>query len=82
MTDRLDRVLARSYRDFTPTRPDRPPWLPQDVSVTYDLAYTGVVAVVPLKVADRVALHGLDRPSWDEDGVEPGDWTRAGWTPA
>lgn len=77
----LDQVLSRRWADFTPRHPERAPWVQSEVD-RIELASTGNVAAVPLVVADRVTLHGLDRPSWHQDSLEPGDWTRAGWTRA
>ena len=81
MSEPLDKILACGWADFVPRHPERPPWLPQDVSVPYTMASTGNVAVVDLAVADRVELRGLG-PSDEQDALEPGDWARSGWTPA
>jgi hypothetical protein len=42
------------------------------------LAITDNRATVNLACADRVQLHGLDRPSYERDWLEPFDWTPAG----
>ena len=44
-----------------------------------ELAYTGDVVTVPLVIADRVTLHGLDRPTWAQEWDEPGDWLPSSW---
>lgn len=78
MSEPLDRVLTRAWGDFTPKRPGRAPWhRPSHRPVK--VAYTGNLITVPLEVADRVQLRGLDRPSWLRDDLEPFDWTPAGW---
>jgi hypothetical protein len=74
----LDQVLAHAWGDFTPEHPGRAPWL-QPMRGRVELAYTGNVVTVPLGVADRVCLHGLDRPSWSQDELEPTDWMPVGW---
>jgi hypothetical protein len=75
----LNDVLLRvPFADFTPTHPDRPPWAHERLEGVQH-AYTGNVAVVNLAVADRVQLRNLDQPSYDQDWLEYGDWTRAGW---
>ncbi len=78
MSQPLDQVLARAWGDFVPRRPDRPPWW-QPRSVVDEVAVTDNRAVVPLIVADRVHLCGLDRPTWMRDDLEFFDWTPAGW---
>lgn len=79
MTPRpLGDVLAHAWSDFVPKHPERPPWH-QPTLRGVELAYTGNICTVPLIVADRVHLHGLDRPSLDRDDLEPTDWTPAGW---
>jgi hypothetical protein len=78
MTDRpLSDVILQAPEDFTPAHPRRAPWH-QPTIRRYQLASTGNVAVVPLEVA-RVCLRRLGRPSWEQDWLEPADWTRAGW---
>ena len=79
MSDRpLGDVLARAVGDFTPQHPFRPPWhRPTLRSVEH--AATGNVAVVRLERADGVELHGLDRPSYEQDDLEPTDWMPIGW---
>jgi hypothetical protein len=72
-------VLHRTPIDFTPAHPERRPWH-QPTLRGVELASTGNVASVPLAIADRVHLHGLDAPSWDRDWLEPTDWMRGpGW---
>ena len=78
MSRPLDQVLARAWGDFVPARPDRPPWH-QPRALAVDHAYTGNVVTVPLVIADRVQLHGLDRPSYNQDWLEPQDWFPVGW---
>jgi hypothetical protein len=74
----LDQVLTHARGDFLPARPDRPPWW-QPRSVIDEVAYTGNLVTAPLQVADRVHLHRLDRPSYEQDWLEPLDWFPAGW---
>jgi hypothetical protein len=75
----LSDVLLRTPIDFTPAHPDRRPWH-QPTLRSVELASTGIVATVPLAIADRVHLHGLDQPSWERDWLEPTDWMRGpGW---
>jgi hypothetical protein len=79
MSSPLDQVLLRNAGDFTPAHPNRPPWH-QPTLREVQLVSTGNVATVPLALADRVYLHGLDAPSWERDWLEPGDWMRGpGW---
>lgn len=79
MSEPLDQVLARALvEDFVPEHPNRAPWH-QPTLRGVELAYTGNVAVVRLDCADRAELHGLDRPSWERDDLEPTDWTPIGW---
>jgi hypothetical protein len=76
----LSDVLHRQREEFLPERPqDDPPWQqPAFDSVT--LVCTGNLIEVPLDVADRVTLRGLNRPTWERDYLEPGDWRRGpGW---
>ena len=77
---RLDLVLQRAWGHFTPEHPSRRPW--RQGRVSYGLAYTGNVAVVPLRIADRVQLRGLDRARYDRDDLEPTDWMPVGWATA
>lgn len=74
----LDQVIATNPGGFAPRNPSRPPWL-QPKPVPYELACTGNVATVPLIVADRAHLHGLDQPSWEQPWECPEDWTRQSW---
>lgn len=75
----LGEVLARRWLDdFTPRRPDRAPWH-QGTLAHVEHTTTGNVVTVPLIVADRVTLHGLDRPSDERDDTEPGDWHPVTW---
>ena len=74
----LSDVLRRAVPDYQPEHPDRPPWW-QPRSVVDEVASTGNVAVVRLERADRVELHGLDRPSYEQDWDCPEDWTRQSW---
>lgn len=79
MSDRpLGDVLVHAWDEFTPEHPERRPWR-QPTLRGVELAYTGNVAVVRLERADTVELHGLGRPSWEQDWLEPTDWTPAGW---
>jgi hypothetical protein len=78
MSQPLDQVLARALGDFVPERPDRPPWH-QPTLDQVQVAATGVVAVVPLAIADRVRLSGLDRRVPDPYAELPEDHTPAGW---
>ena len=74
----LDQVLGGAWQDFTPAHPERPPWhRPQLGRV--ELAYTDDVVTVPLEIADRVRLHGLDRPSWEVDDMLFEDQLPASW---
>jgi hypothetical protein len=75
----LSEVLVRTPGDFTPAHPSRAPWH-QPTLRGFELASTGNLAEVPLVVADRVHLQGLEAPSWDRDDLEPTDWMRGpGW---
>jgi hypothetical protein len=42
-------------------------------------ASTGDVVVVPLGIADRVRIHGLDRAARYQDWTEPGDFAAVTW---
>jgi hypothetical protein len=74
----LGEVLAQAREDFTPEHPTRRPWH-QPTLRGYELASTGNVAVVNLKHADQAQLRNLGVPSWEQDWLEPGDWTPTGW---
>jgi hypothetical protein len=75
----LDQVILFTPGDFTPAQPSRVPWRQPTLRVV-DWASTGNITTVNLAVADRVHLHGLERPSWDRDDLEPTDWLRGpGW---
>jgi hypothetical protein len=75
----LDQVLSRrSFADFEPQRPGRAPWR-QPTLDHVELAYTGNTHVVPLVIADRVHLHGVGLPTWEQDDLEPGDWHPITW---
>jgi hypothetical protein len=74
----LGDVLLHAIPDFTPEHPERAPWQ-RDQLDHVEHAHTGNIIIVPLKVADRVHLRGLDRPSYEQDCLEPSDWTPAGW---
>ena len=74
----LDEVLSHGWSNFTPARPGRPPWHRPTLRHV-EIATTGIVAIIPLEIADRAHLHGLDRPSDWQDDLEPFDWTPAGW---
>ena len=78
MSRPLDQVLGRAVEDFTPERPGHPPWH-QPTLDRVELASTGNLVTVPLRKADRVRVYGLGRPSWEQDDLEPFDWTPAGW---
>jgi hypothetical protein len=72
-------VLHTTPGDFTPAHPNRPPWH-QPTLREVELVSTGNIVTVPLVLADRVRLHGLEAPSWDRDDLEPTDWMRGpGW---
>jgi hypothetical protein len=44
-----------------------------------EVASTGNVCVIPLGLADKVKISGIDNaPRWRDD-LEPHDWTPAGW---
>ena len=74
----LGDVLLYATGDFAPERPNRPPWhQPRDLP--YEHASTGNVVTVPLKCADTAELHGLERPSYEQDWECPEDWTRQSW---
>jgi hypothetical protein len=74
----LGDVLMRAVTDYLPQRPNRAPWV-QPSGEPVEVAATGNVLSVPLVIADRVNLHGLDgAPMWRDD-LEPSDWTPAGW---
>ena len=74
----LDQVIATNSQDFVPERPDLPPWAqPRLRSVEY--AATGNVVTVPLRIADRVQLRGLDRATRDPWDMLPEDMTRQSW---
>ena len=77
MSRPLDQVLAHAWGDFVPERPSRPPWHQPTLGYA-EHAYTGNLVTVPLQVADRVKLIGLDRPSWDW-GENFEDHTLASW---
>lgn len=74
----LGDVLARAMDDFTPQRPDRPPWH-QPTLTHVEHAYTGTVLTVPLIIADRVHLHGVGRPTDWQDDTELADWLPITW---
>jgi hypothetical protein len=44
-----------------------------------EVASTGNVVTVPLIIADRVHIHGIDTAARYQDDLEPHDWTPAGW---
>ncbi len=67
-----------AWDDFTPEHPERTPWH-QPSGQRVELAYTANVAVVCLDRADREQLHGLGRPSWEQDWLELTDWMPVGW---
>jgi hypothetical protein len=74
-------VLKSARDDFVPAHPERRPW--HQPSLDYsrlEIAVTDNRATVNLAYADRVQLLGLDRPSYERDWLEPGDWMRGpGW---
>jgi hypothetical protein len=74
----LGEVLRTAIPDYEPEHPERAPWQREQLDRVQH-AYTGNVVVVNLKLADRVHLRGLDRPSYEQDWLEPSDWTPAGW---
>lgn len=79
MSRPLHEVLAdRVPGDFTPGHPRRPPWY-QPRPVIDEVAYTGNVAVVNLRYADRVTLHGLGRRPAVQDWDFPEDWLPITW---
>jgi len=74
----LDQVIATNPGGYVPERPDRPPWAqPRLRSVEY--AATGNVVKVPLRIADRVRLRGLDQATLDPWDMLPEDMTRQSW---
>lgn len=82
MTQPLDQVLARrGLGQFYPRHPDRRPWV-QPLAAPVEVAYTGNSAVVPVEVADRAHVQGLERPTWDRDDLEFTDWMPVGWAVA
>ena len=72
MTRPLAEVLARSFGDFTPQHPSRHPWT-QPSHRPVEHAYTGITHIIPLGIADRVHLIGVDRPTTLQDWTEPED---------
>lgn len=74
----LGDVLLRAIPDYVPEHPQRAPWQREQLE-RVEHAYTGNLAVVRLERAGRVHLHGLDRPSYEQDWECPEDWTRQGW---
>jgi hypothetical protein len=61
MTPRpLGDVLAHTTGGFVPRHPDRPPWASRQ-PIPHTVAFTGTVEVVPLEVAGRVSIAGLDQ---------------------
>lgn len=78
---RLDQVLAYPWGDFVPEHPGRAPWW-QPRLYPVQPAYTGNIVTVPLVRADRAELHDLDRPSHEQDWLEPTDWMPVGWAVA
>ncbi|MFZ0379289.1 MAG: hypothetical protein WCD11_02060 [Solirubrobacteraceae bacterium] len=73
----LGDVLAQARGDFIPQRPELAPWARSKLTHVRH-ASTGNVVTVPLIVADRVRLHGLDRALSEQDDFLE-DWTRDGW---
>ena len=77
MSDRpLGDVLRAPLGDFSPSTRSAAV-AAADSSTRVEHAYTGNVAVVRLERAGRVELHGLDRPSYEQDWDCPEDWTPA-----
>jgi hypothetical protein len=76
----LSDVLHRAFDlEFTPEHPELAPWH-QRTFDTVTLVCTGNLVEVPLEIADRVTLRGLNRPTWERDFFEPGDWRKGpGW---
>jgi hypothetical protein len=74
-------VLRHAWGDFTPAHPNRPPWHQPTLDYSRaDWAITDNRATVNLAVAGRKKLQGLDRPTYERDDLEPGDWMRGpGW---
>jgi hypothetical protein len=73
-------VLLRTPRDFVPAHPERAPWAQPTLDWTRVVwAITDNRAVVNLRVADRVRLQGLERPTYTRDDLEPYDWMPRGW---
>jgi hypothetical protein len=70
--------LAHAWGDYFPQRPGRAPWTRSQLRHV-QFARTGNVVTVPLIIADRVRLHGLDCALWEQDDLEPGDWMPIGW---
>lgn len=78
---KLDEIIATNPGGLRPQYPGRPPWAqPSGRDVT--VAITGNVVSVPLKVADRVRVRGLDRAlAYGLVDAEPiyEDMTRQSW---
>jgi hypothetical protein len=74
----LEQVVARARCDFEPEHPGRAPWHKPTLR-RVEIAITDNRAVVNLAVADRERLHGLNRPSYERDWLEPYDWMPVGW---
>jgi hypothetical protein len=73
-----DQALLRTPDDFTPARPDRPPWH-QPTLGEVEIPCTDNRAEVNVRIADRVKRRGLERPSYERDWLEPFDWAPARW---
>jgi hypothetical protein len=74
-------VLRHAWGDFTPARPNRPPWHQPTLDYSrLEIAITDNRRVISLAAADRVQLQGLESPTDERDDLEPGDWMRGpGW---
>jgi hypothetical protein len=75
----LGEAIRGSYGGFTPEHPERPPWLSQ-TPIPYEVAQTGDIAVVPLRLVGRVKLRGLEDRTPDQWAwTDPGDFVRQSW---
>lgn len=74
----LDEVIATNPGGFAPEHPEQPPWL-QRSDREVQVAQTGDVVVVPLRLAGRVRVQGLDHAIADEIDELPEDHTLQSW---
>jgi hypothetical protein len=79
MSEPLAKVVNRAWDEFAvESRTDV--WMRSTVR-RVEVAESRNVATVPLEQASTAALHGLDHADQGQDGLEPTDWMRLGWTP-